>query len=297
MFMRTVVTLTANNQYGYNRDHDNLKQVNLGMFSATKSKLPVYYENYNGSLTDKVNLIPVIQNAKCLGISQFDIVMDGGFFDKEKIKKLKDYLPKFTVGMPSHLEQSKELIEQYINEIYNIAHSNFYESNYALITETEVFGIREHVMIGLNTQTRDLITSSLMKDIEKREKELQDKKIKKYETVISKKRYTELFDIEKLNEKDYTFKRNQQKIAEIAKNYGYYLIFTTDKELSANDILYYYREKDVDEKMFYQLKDYMNARRMHTQNQETTNGKIFVLFIALIIRCAMYQKLSQYMRI
>lgn len=65
-------------------------------------------------------------------------------------------------------------------------------------------------------------------------------------------------------------------------------------EATAEDILYYYREKDVDEKMFYQLKDYMEARRLHTQTQKTTDGKLFVLFIALIIRSSLYQKLKEY---
>lgn len=282
-------------EFGYNRDHDDLKQINIGMFSTTGSKLPVYYENYNGSLTDKINLIHVLKNAREVGIETVGIVMDGGFFDEERIKSMNEIVPRFTVGMPSHLDYSKELLDTYREGLYDFKNSTSFESNYARMAEYNIYGIDGRVMIGLNTMTRDLMTASLRKDIAKREKELKEKKIKKYETVLSKKRYTELFDIiPDKNGKDYEYRLNETAVHECSKNYGYFLVFTTDHEATAEDILYYYREKDVDEKMFYQLKDYMEARRLHTHTQKTTDGKLFVLFIALIMRSRLYQKLKQY---
>lgn len=41
---------------GYNRDGDDLPQYNIGMFCDEESRLPLYYNRYNGSLTDKANL-------------------------------------------------------------------------------------------------------------------------------------------------------------------------------------------------------------------------------------------------
>lgn len=282
-------------EYGYNRDHDDLKQINVGMFTTINSKLPVYYENYNGSLTDKINLPRVLDNAKDVGIEDIAIVMDGGFFDENRIIDMVERNLKVTVGMPSHLDVSKDLLNKYRDSLYNIMYDTSYESNYARLVDCTVYGIKGRALIGLNANTRDLMMKSLRKDITKRENELKNRKIKKYSTVIKRSRYTELFDIAPIDgTEDYTFKLNEEAISEMSKNYGYFLVFTTDMKSSANDILYYYREKDVDEKMFYQLKDYMGARRLHTQNQDTTNGKLFVLFIALIIRSYMYQKLSTF---
>lgn len=105
-------------EFGYNRDHDDLKQINIGIFSSINSKLPVYYENYNGSLTDKINLIPVLKNAQAVGIEKAHIVMDGGFFDEKRIKELNSTGLTFTVGMPSTLDKSKELLEEHRNEIH-----------------------------------------------------------------------------------------------------------------------------------------------------------------------------------
>ena len=41
---------------GYNRDKENLSQINLGMFFGETSKLPLYYSVYSGSIVDKTFL-------------------------------------------------------------------------------------------------------------------------------------------------------------------------------------------------------------------------------------------------
>lgn len=284
-------------EFGYNRDHDDLKQINIGIFSGINSKLPVYYENYNGSLTDKVNLIPVLKNAQVVGITDAHIVMDGGFFDEKRIKELYSTGLTFTVGMPSTLDKSKELLEEHRDEIHLMKNKTSYASNYAAMYDANIYGIDGRVMIGLNTQTQDLMMETLKKDIDKREKELKDKKIKKYSTVIKKTRYTDLFEIIKEGENGYTYRLKEDEIQEKANNYGYFLVFTTDTQASADDILYYYREKDIDEKMFYQLKNYEELNRLRTHNQKTTDGKIFNLFVSPIIRNYMQQKLKSYMSI
>lgn len=72
-------------EYRYNRDHEDLKQINIDLFTVEATKIPVYYENYNGSLTDKTNLMNVVKNAKTKGIKRIKLVMDGGFFDRERL--------------------------------------------------------------------------------------------------------------------------------------------------------------------------------------------------------------------
>lgn len=283
-------------EFGYNRDHDDLKQINIGLFSDVNTKLPVYYENYNGSLTDKANLIPVLENAKSVGIDNVHVIMDGGFFDEKRIKELDSSGLTFTVGMPSSLDKSKDLLKEHRNEIHTLENLMVsYDGNYAKMYDAEIYGIKGRVMIGLNTTTQELMLTTLKNDILKREKELRDKKYKKYSTVIKKTRYTDLFDIFEDEEQGYTYHEKTKENQEKASNYGYFLVFTTDKEASAEDILYYYREKDIDEKMFYQLKNYMEFKRMRTHNQQTTDGKIFTLFIGLIARNYMQQKLQEYM--
>jgi len=65
---------------GYNRDHEDLAQFNLGMFCDEDTRMPLYYDRYNGSLTDRSNLSCVLANAKDIGIKHVHMFMDGGFW-------------------------------------------------------------------------------------------------------------------------------------------------------------------------------------------------------------------------
>jgi transposase len=110
------------------------------------------------------------------------------------------------------------------------------------------------------------------------------------------KRYTPYFVLTK-HEKDsgFDFVVDVDKVEKTRKSKGYFLIFSTDRESSPDDILYHYRAKDVAEKMFSQIKCDMEGNRIRTHNEQTTDGKTFVTFIACVIRSHMLNKLSQYL--
>ena len=84
---------------GYNRDGDDLAQYNLGMFSDEASRAPIYYNRYNGSLTDRTNLSHVLANAKAVGITRVKMVLDGGFWSDECLSSLHALCDAFMVGM------------------------------------------------------------------------------------------------------------------------------------------------------------------------------------------------------
>ncbi|MDR3203534.1 MAG: hypothetical protein LBV23_02145 [Deltaproteobacteria bacterium] len=53
-----------------------------------------------------------------------------------------------------------------------------------------------------------------------------------------------------------------------------------------------YRRKDIIEKGFDDLKNYIDIKRIQTYNNETTNGKFFCSFIALIAASLIAEKLN-----
>lgn len=281
-------------EYGYNRDHEDLKQINIGLFTVEATKIPVYYENYNGSLTDKTNLLSVIKNAKTKGIKRIKLVMDGGFFDSERLLGLVKSNLIFTIGMPGNLNESKKLINEHGSDLYKSAFSTDYPDTFGKIIDYEIFGIQGKVFIGMDTNARNLKLGDLRSKIARYENELKHSR-KMYSTIIKEKKYTELFSIkEKENSKGFTFELDKEKEEQLSCNYGYFLVFSTDLKSTANNIIYYYREKDVDEKMFYALKNYNDLDRLRTHQQKTTDGKVFVAFISLILRSWLNEKLYEY---
>lgn len=281
-------------EYGYNRDHEDLEQVNIGLFSVENTKIPVYYENYNGSLTDKSNVINVVKNAKDKGLKKVKLVMDGGSFDKDRIIELKKNGLIFTIGMPMKLKCSKEIIDSFGSNIYEYQNATGYLNTFGKLVEYEIYGVKGNVFIGMDTQARNLEIESIKNKISRLKEELLHTR-KKYDTVSKDKKFTKYFDIKpKENSNGFAFELNSEKVNQETKYSGYFLIFTTDLEATSKDIIYYYREKDVDEKMFYAMKNYIDLGRLRTHKQTTTDGKIFVSFIALIIRSWVMQKVCDY---
>ena len=85
------------------------------------------------------------------------------------------------------------------------------------------------------------------------------------------------------------------KVEKMRESKGYFLLFSTDVESNSSDLLDYYRAKDADEKLFAQIKVEMDGDCIRTHNEETTEGKGFVIFIACVIRSYLLNKLSQYL--
>lgn len=119
--------------------------------------------------------------------------------------------------------------------------------------------------------------------------------IAKYDTVIKQKKYTDLFDITKNdNDKGFSYKENYAKINKIRHYFGYFILFTNDEDATASSIIEIYKEKGTVEKLFYDMKQYINARRIRVHKKSTFDGKYFITFISLILRRWLVNKLYQY---
>ncbi len=57
-----------------------------------------------------------------------------------------------------------------------------------------------------------------------------------------------------------------------------------------------YRHRDVVEKCFDNLKNETDMKRLRTQSDATSRGKLFVVFISQIVRAYMLNNLTDYMR-
>jgi len=110
------------------------------------------------------------------------------------------------------------------------------------------------------------------------------------------KRYTPYFRITRhKDDSGFDFTVDADKVDLLRQYKGFFLIFSTDNEISHDDVLYHYRAKDVAEKLFDQLKVDMQGARIRTHNEQTTNGKAFVLFISLVIRTYIMGKLKKHL--
>ena len=75
---------------------------------------------------------------------------------------------------------------------------------------------------------------------------------------------------------------------------GYFCIVTSDK-MTAAEALDLYSSRDGSEKLFRGDKSYLGNKSMRVYTNESTDAKIFVEFIALIVRNRIYTKLKDEM--
>jgi transposase len=278
---------------GYNRDGENLAQFNLGIFCDENSKIPLYYNRYNGSLTDKTNLSYVLANAKAVGIDRVKMVVDGGFGDENCFTALRDLCSSFIVGLPQHLQESQKILQSHSEGIASYENELHVPYTYCVPVETVIRNVSGKVLLYFDAQTHMHLCNELSEKINRLNAELAS--LKRYpKSKLS--RYEPYFVITKHeNDSGFDYVVDVEKVNNVRKSKGFFMIFTTDMEATPEDTLYHYRAKDVLEKLFDQIKCDMEGNRIRTHNEQTTDGKVFVTFIACLIRAYLLNKLSQYL--
>ena len=127
---QTTLLLHAYGCMGENRDKEKLPQINVGMFCTIKSKPPVFFSSYNGSINDFTNLPYVLGQAKNNGLildTPLTLVLDGGFAVKASLEEARRYGCEFIVGAPL------DFCNNIRDEVLNWRRSPSYDNNSQLI--------------------------------------------------------------------------------------------------------------------------------------------------------------------
>jgi transposase len=263
------------------------------MFCDEASKMPLYYNRYNGSLTDKANLSHVLSNAKDVVIDHVKMVIDGGFWWEECFISLNNICDAFTVGMPIHLKESQQLLESHGYDIKTYANELSDSQTYCVSTDIKIGEVAGRALLYFDSLNHVQLCVELSEQINRLKAELAT--LKHYPK-SKLKRYTPYFILTKhKNDAGFDYFVDVDKIDKLKKSKGFFLIFTTDAHATPEDILYHYRAKDAVEKIFAQIKCDMEGNRIRTHNEQTTEGKTFVTFIACIMRAYMLNKLNKYL--
>jgi transposase len=278
---------------GYNRDGDDLSQFNLGMFCDESTKTPLYFNRYNGSLTDKTNLACVLANAKAVGIERVKMVLDGGFWSEECLTNLAVACEAFTVGMPTYLKESEVILSAHSADIEKYENELPCHHIYCVSESKKIYGVTGNILLYFDAQNHVSQCKELSEQIDRLKAELAE--LKRYPK-CKLKRYEQYFTITKHeNDSGFDWAVDTEKVQKSRQFKGFFLLFSTDQIATPGELLDYYRAKDADEKLFSQIKVDMGGSRIRTHNEETTDGKTFVTFIACVIRAYILRKLSKYL--
>jgi len=280
-----------NLEYGYNRDSDNLPQVNMAMYYGEESRLPLYYNVYPGSITDKTHLATMLQDNDVIGCKKAKYILDRGFHSAENVEQLAKAGCRFVMGIPNSLKFSMQMIDKYRGEIVNRSECRLGKGlPYAKSTVVEEFGIRAKLHIYYSPSKAVAEEEQFYDRIEKDELALRDMT----QAPSKSKRYDKHFQINRNEDKTFDFNRDQEKINQAISRLGFFLILETDFKSTSEEILNLYRRRDAIEKSFNELKNGLDMKRLQCQSDSTVEGKIFVAFFSLILRSFIQNRLKQF---
>ena len=95
-----------------------------------------------------------------------------------------------------------------------------------------------------------------------------------------------------LKEKVFLFAKENEKVIEEKINLmGYFAIVTSD-EMTAEQALKLYNSRDVSEKLFRSDKSFLDNHSFRVSSNESVKSKVFVAFIALIVRNRIFSALQ-----
>lgn len=278
-------------EWGYNRDHENLSQINMGIVFCGKNLLPIFYTLYPGSIVDVKTLKNCMAYLQKYGLKEFMFILDRGFFSTSNIIAMSGQKAgvSFIQPLSFSLKKVKEQIKAHKKELHDIK-NNFRIDNELLSHVQSKMQFEDktfHSHIYLNEKAELDQKQQLIKDlIEIEDKVLKNKHFPnlkeaiKFKTDNIIKKYQELF---KWNRVTKMLERNMVKIKERVSSLGYFVLLTNRKQMNRTDILEKYRNKDSVEKVFDLLKNEMDGDRLRAHSQYNSDARLFIKFISLII--------------
>jgi transposase len=276
---------------GFNKEHDPLEQINLALLFGEKSSLPFYYRKLPGNISDIKTVKNLLVDLEELGHQKVRLVMDRGFASMENINALYKSHLKFIMSPKMNLRflcEAKAALPRNFRswEHYNVnydlyAHSQSikwaYSQSRPYKGDTLSGERRMYLHLYFNPEKAVEDERSFNHLLHTLECELKDgRKIPAHEKL-----YDKYFEIKSTPKRSINIQARQQIIDETKSNYGFFALISNEVKdpIKALEI---YRNKDLAEKAFGDIKERLRGRRLLVSSESSLDGKLFVEFIALI---------------
>lgn len=268
-------------RYGYNRDGESLAQINLAMLFGEKTRLPVYYKSLPGSIKDVSTLCNFINTTAHLHMGKLHLVMDKGFYSRKNVNAMLSKHMKFTIAVPFSGKFANEQVERVRDSITD--HKRFIKANdqnlFCISTKAQWENKkRTYAHVYYNASAAVAEYESFLNNMSKWEEELKSNKLIK----DHQKYYENYFFVKKTPKKGKQISYNQQAIDAYKKNTAGFLVLLSNDIKDPVEAIKIYRNKDVVEKAFDNLKNRLDMKRLRVHLEENMRGRLFIQFIALI---------------
>jgi len=289
-------------RYGYNKEHEPLEQINLALLFGQQSRLPFYYRKLAGNVPDVKTLRKLLADMNSLGYEKIKVVLDRGFFSAANINDMYHHHMKFLIAAKLSLKIVQTNLDTVREKMRNWTH---YHQDYQLYVFTlpitwDYVQDRPYRGDTLRADRRMYLHLYYSPD-----RALEDEKAFNYRLVNlqrelesgercpdHEKKYAKYFEVKSTPVRGTKVLAKEDAIAEAKRNYGYFALMSNEIK-DPVEALSIYRNKDMVEKAFENLKDRLNLRRLAVSSEQSLDGKLFVQFIALIYLSFITRKMQE----
>lgn len=269
--------------FGYNRDGDSMQQINLAMLFGQKKRLPAHYRRLPGNIGDVATLKTTAKSLDYLGANTLDFVLDRGFYSISNLDELFGRRHKFTIAIPKGRKWVENILDQHYDKIsspMNYLSTGEDEALYA-VTEFHKWGEKNHrcwLHIFYNAEQAagdfDAFTRKL---IGFRNELLNERPVKEHEEY-----YKRYLIVRRTPKRGLRVDFNEDEVQNYRKKYSGFFCILSNKIKSAEEALKVYRNKDVVENCFDDLKNHLDMKRLRVHSSQSMDSRLFLQFIALI---------------
>ena len=288
-------------EFGHEKEVGKKPIFNFSIAYDKKNRLPLFYEVYPGSINDMSQLQSMLEKAEAYGYKNAGFILDRGYFSEPNIRFMERNGYDFIIMVKG----CKDLVNKVI-----LDHKGSFEDEWKnTIPYYDENGITVKGLL-FKKDEKERYFHIFYNDFKKAKERAQlQKKIRDQKEALEKLKGTEVvlkeqnlayFDLiyhtDKDGKKRLQFIREREDIiSRDIKLCGYFCIITS-AAMTAAEALDLYKSRDSSEKLFRGDKSYLGERSMRVYNDEPMHSKIFIEFVALIIRNKIYTCLKDRMK-
>lgn len=281
-------------EYGAAKADAGLPIFNYAIGYDINNSEPLMYEKYPGSINDVSQLQFMVEKVKSYGYRNIGFILDRGYFSKENLRYMDNNGFSFIIMVKGCKEFICDQVRRY--------KGNFENDWGNQISEFGVYGKTVHTFVYSGDTKKRYVHIYYSAAKAAGERARLEENIQEMQSYLARYQDTD-------HEFGPTFQKyfhmhynketghfvygepNLQIIRDELDMCGYFAIISSEK-MDAKEAIGLYKNRDVSEKVFRADKSYLGNNCLRVASEEAASTKIFVGFIALIIRCQIYTALK-----
>lgn len=281
-------------EFGKAKVDKGLPIFNLGIAFDQTNRVPLFYEEYPGSITDVSQFRYMVDKVIEYDYKKIGFILDRGYFSKENIMYMDGNNYPFIIMVKGCKVLVSSIVEKNLHTFETDrdcsirAYKVYGKTVFGRLYEDDVRDRYFHIYFNPSRQAGEREKLEQMLDKYK----LMFKKHEGMEACFGKP-CEEFFTLKYDRKHCFLYAEEKKDVIKKALNLCGYFCIVTSEEMTAEEALIKYKGRDISEKLFRADKSYIDSKSMRVHSSEAVSAKIFVEFVALIVRNRLYNLLKE----